>query len=295
MSRDEGASSRRRNLLQRVLDAVLGVFTSLIAATGGWMSRRSAHEVTLTLGGDDRLEITEVTPEVRERIISAWLQRQMGAEGGAVGAPDAARQAKKTEHEAQEASSEHQPAAPVQVPPDTYDDLVRSAFAVLVKPGRLLFNPPDRMKLGQTEPVEVRLARTLELDAELLEGLQGPGKPRLEDIPTAPKMAVTLTGDGFRIKPYSDEVQDLVQDITTWQFDVCAIKRGLQRLVMCVSLRIPVPGQPMVHKSIPVREATIDVDVTIPALVGRFVSSNWQWFIGTGIAIAAVIVAVLVH
>jgi uncharacterized caspase-like protein len=197
---------------------------------------------------------------------------------------------------AEEADRGHQFPASVRVPPDTYDDLVRSAFAELVKPGRLLFNPPDRMKLGQTERVEVRLARTLELDAELRENLRGHGEPQLEEIPTAPLMAVTLDGDGFRIKAYSDEEQAVTQDgITTWEFDIRATERGQQRLVMCVSLRIPVPGQPLERKSIPVREATIDVQVGVPALVGHFVSSYWQWFIGTAIAIAAVVVAVLVH
>ena len=64
---------------------------------------------------------------------------------------------------------------------------------------------------------------------------------------------------------------------------------------MCVSLRIPVAGQPLEHKSIPVREATIDVQVGVPALVGNFVAANWQWFIGTAVAIIAVVVAVIYH
>jgi hypothetical protein len=177
-----------------------------------------------------------------------------------------------------------------------YDDLVRGAFAQLVQPGRLLFNPPDRMQLDHTERVEVRLTRTLELDAELREHLRGRGEPQLEEIPAAPLMAVTLKGEGFRITPYSDEEQSVTQDgITTWEFDIRALKRGQQRLVMGVSLRIPVPGQPMEHKSIPVREATIDVQVRAPALIGHFVSGNWQWFIGTAIAIAAVVIAVIYH
>jgi hypothetical protein len=50
---------------------------------------------------------------------------------------------------------------------------------------------------------------------------------------------------------------------------------------MCVSLRIPVPGQSLEHKSIPVREATIDVQVGAPALIGHFVAGSW--FIGTAI------------
>jgi hypothetical protein len=180
--------------------------------------------------------------------------------------------------------------------PVVYDYLVRNAFAELDQPGRLMFNPPDRMQLNHTERVEVRLTRTVKLDTELLEHLRGHGEPQLEKIPTAPLMAVTLKGDGFRIMAFSDEEQSVTQDgITTWEFDITALKRGQQRLVMCVSLRIPVPGQPLEHKSIPVREATIDVQVGVPALVGHFVSGNWQWFVGTAIAIAAVVVAVLHH
>jgi hypothetical protein len=56
-----------------------------------------------------------------------------------------------------------------------------------------------------------------------------------------------------------------------------------------------VPGKLLEHKSIPVREATIYAQVGTPALVGRFVSSNWQWFVATAIAIAAVVVAALYH
>jgi tetratricopeptide (TPR) repeat protein len=175
-----------------------------------------------------------------------------------------------------------------------YDDLVRSAFAKLVQPGRLLFNPPERMRLGDTERVEVRLTRTLTLDAQLLQELRGHGKPQLEQIPTSPVMAVSLKSDGFQITPYSDEEQGVTQDgITTWEFDIRALKRGQQRLVISVSLRIPVGGQPFERKSIPVREATIEVQVGTPALIGHFVAANWQWFVGTVIAIAAVLAAVL--
>jgi hypothetical protein len=152
------------------------------------------------------------------------------------------------------------------------------------------------MQLDQTERVEVRLTRTLELDTELLQHLRGSGEPQIEEIPTAPLMAVTLKGEAFQITAYSDQEQSVTQDgITTWEFDIRARRRGSQRLVMCVSLRIPVLGQPLEHKSIPVREAIIDVQVGAPTLVARFVSHNWQWFIGTAVAIAAVLVAILFH
>jgi hypothetical protein len=53
-------------------------------------------------------------------------------------------------------------------------------------------------------------------------------------------------------------------------------------------------GQPAEHQSIPASEATIEVQIGAAAAV-RFVSANWQWFVGTAIAIAAVIVAALYH
>jgi RNA polymerase sigma-70 factor, ECF subfamily len=180
--------------------------------------------------------------------------------------------------------------------PITYDELAQTAFAQLVHPGRLLFNPPDRMILGRTDRVEVRLIRTAERDSELLRDLKGRGDPQLEGIPTAPLMAVTLKGDGFRVTSYSDEEQAVTQDeASLWEFDVQALRRGAQRLAMCVSLRIPVPGHPLERKSVPVRETTIKVSVDAPVLVARFVSSNWQWVVGTIIATAGVVVAVLYH
>jgi len=180
-------------------------------------------------------------------------------------------------------------------PLPTYDDVVRRALADLVEPGRLLFNPPDRMQLGKTARVEVRLTRTLLLDAELVKGLVGLGEPHAEDIPTAPSMAVTLQGEGFKVTSYSDEEQLVTQDqITTWEFDIKALKPGRQRLVLSVSLRIPITGQPAEHKSIPVREATIEVQISA-AVAMQFVSAYWQWIIGTAIALGALLTAIIVH
>jgi hypothetical protein len=173
-------------------------------------------------------------------------------------------------------------------------DLEERVRRALGKPGRLLFNPPDRMQLRETQRVEVRVAGALDLDEDLLADLRGRGTPHLEQVPTAPVMAVTLRGDGFRIVSYSDEEQSVSgEDVTTWEYDITAQQRGRQRLVISVSLRIPEGGRSAAHRSIPVREATIDVQVRAPALIGQFLSANWQWITGTVIAIAAIVSAVV--
>lgn len=169
-------------------------------------------------------------------------------------------------------------------------------FRKHIEPGRLMFNPPDRMQLWTTERVEVRLTCALDLDAELLRDLRGLGEPQLEEIPTTLLMAVFLKSDGFNITAYSDEEQIVTRkESTTWEFDIRAIKTGMQRLILRVSLRIPIAGQFLTAKSIPVHEAIINVQVRRTALAVKFVSANWQWFIGTMIAIAAVVVAILYH
>ena len=180
-------------------------------------------------------------------------------------------------------------------PPSPYDDLVRRAFANPTE-GRLFFNPPKQMQLGQTERVEVRVARTLQLDTELLQGLRGHGIPHIEKIPTSSLMAVTLSSNGFDIKPLSNEEQVVILDgITTWEFDIHAKERGQQRLFLSVELRIPLSGWPLAHRSFPVREVTIDVQVTAVRLVGSFLGHNWQWVGTSGLAILAIIVGALFH
>jgi hypothetical protein len=185
---------------------------------------------------------------------------------------------------------------------ENYDDKVRRAVTELVDKGQLLFNPPKQMRFGQTERVEVRVTRTLEMDAELLKHLRGRGEPQLKEIQTAPKMAVTLksVGGGFDIQPFSDEEQDVTQDeVTAWEFDIRALKPGQQLLNLCVSLRIPVQGQPVMHKSIPVFEAKIDVQVGFPTRVGLVISAaKWQWIIGTAVVIlvgVSTVIATLHH
>ena len=185
--------------------------------------------------------------------------------------------------------------APEPTAPLSYDELVAGAFAELVQPGRLLFNPPDRMQLGQTTRVEVRLTRTLTLEDQLRANLRGPGEPQVEKVPTAPLMAVRLIGLGFDVTQYSDEEQRVTPDqITTWEFDIQALKRGQQHLVLSVSLRIPVSGQPNERQSIPVREVIIEVQIGAVS-VGHFVSTRWPYLVTTAVAIGGVIVVVFFH
>ena len=286
--------------------AASGVLASVIAAVRNWLGRQdSTHSIRLTIDNDS-IDLGRASTPVQEseELISTFERRHSRArDPSPQRGSSASRPFAEWESLPRDSASfrRRRPSESTRVwvrarPSIDYDGLVHREFDERRQPGRLLFNPPDRMQLGHTERVEVRLTRTLKLDAELLRHLRGHGEPRLEEIPTTPLMAVTLKGDGFQITPYSDEEQRASENqITTWEFDIRALKRGPQLLVMSVSLRIPVPGQTSERKSIPVREVTIDVQVGELALVGRFLASNWRWCITTAIAVAALLVAVLYH
>lgn len=299
--------------------AASGVLASVIAAVRNWLGRHdSTHSIRLTIDNDS-IDLGRASTSVQEseELISTFERRHSRARYPSPprwplprnDADRAFRELPRATLSDIDGPSRREPVGPPlpdidgpslpvsrEGPSIDYDDLVHREFDERRQPGRLLFNPPDRMQLGHTERVEVRLTRTLKLDAELLRHLRGHGEPRLEEIPTTPLMAVTLKSDGFQITPYSDEEQRVSENqITTWEFDIRALKRGPQLLVMSVSLRIPVPGQTSERKSIPVREVTIDVQVGELALVGHFLASNWRWCITTAIAVAALLVAVLYH
>ena len=291
-----------------------GVLASVIAAVRNWLGRQdSTHSIRLTIDNDSiDLDRASTSVQESEELISTFERRHSKARDPSLpprpalgGLPDG-RESPSRGGSFPRRPSRSEDSGFVRMPirrkqsrvrPSIdYDGLVHREFDEGQQPGRLLFNPPDRMQLGHTERVEVRLTRTLKLDAELLGHLHGHGEPQLEEIPTTPLMAVTLKSDGFQITPYSDEEQRISENqITTWEFDIRALKRGPQLLVMSVSLRIPVPGQTSERKSIPVREVTIDVQVGELALVGHFLASNWRWCITTAIAVAALLVAVLYH
>jgi len=58
-------------------------------------------------------------------------------------------------------------------------------------------------------------------------------------------MSVEFKGDAFQITSYSTPEQ-VVAPTARWEFDVLPVRAGLQTLILCVCLRVPLfmfPGQ----------------------------------------------------
>jgi hypothetical protein len=148
--------------------------------------------------------------------------------------------------------------------------------------GAVVFNPPAAMRQGTWQRVEVAIARSPELVTELKSALRGRGHPEVESIRTSPLMNVELVGEAFDVRAHSP-AQQLVDPSTMWEYDIRARRHGQQRLMLRIAMHLPGPVAAAV--AVPVLERVIRVKVDVPYSVRSFTASNWQWLIGTAIAL----------
>ena len=142
-------------------------------------------------------------------------------------------------------------------------------------PGKIAFNPPERMKVGRAERIEVRLSR--DIAAKLVEGLRGRGAPKIEAVEIAERMRVRLLGDDFAIASRSSEDQ-LVRDFgfTQWDFDITPKRSGRHFLRLLVTLRLQ-HEQAQELCDLPAFEREIAVQVAPVYSIVMFTRRNWQW------------------
>jgi hypothetical protein len=153
--------------------------------------------------------------------------------------------------------------------------------------GRFAFNPPARMRQGEVARVTVGITRSTTLEDELRASLRGSGIAQFSDIETSPLMSVELLGEqSFAITPLSELEQPVSKiEVTGWEFDVRALHPGNHTLTVKVALRLPVPGHDDLRRSLSVLERSVEVRVAPVYVARQFVRGNWQWIIGTAVAV----------
>jgi hypothetical protein len=167
---------------------------------------------------------------------------------------------------------------------------IGKAVRDVVTEGRVVFNPATNMRQGHSEPVEVAIARSTNLDQELLASLRSTTNARVETIATSPFMGVDLRGDGFDITALAEREQLLYQ-IARWEFDVFPRRSGTRRLQVCVTMRIPISNRSDETISVPVLERSVRVRVDPVYGSKQFLSKNWQWLVASAAGLAGVVTA----
>jgi hypothetical protein len=141
--------------------------------------------------------------------------------------------------------------------------------------GRVVFNPPDEMRVGVRERIEVRISK--DLDAEMCFALKGRGVVQIEDIKVSELMKVRMSGSDFDITSLNEEEQFIgSQGFTEWVWDIIPQKSGNKVLHLHVTLRIRLPhGEE--RKDHPVLDKSVLVKVNHLYSTKVFVITYWKW------------------
>lgn len=150
--------------------------------------------------------------------------------------------------------------------------------------GKILSNTPKIMRVGIKERIEVQISQNVKED--LTKRLRGTGFPQVEEIIVGSAMKVKLSGDTFKIESFSDEQQPINSSgYAQWEWDVTPLKSGNRLIHLSVSVSIHLDKFGEKTKSLPVMDKEIYVKVNLRYSFCNFIKNNWQWFVGTIIAL----------
>jgi lipoprotein NlpI len=158
------------------------------------------------------------------------------------------------------------------------------------KQGKILFNPPYIMQVGEKEVLEVRISTG---DIEHFEdNLLGIGKPQIESIKVGSFMRVNLKSlkeESFKIFSKSSEEQVVMDNgFTQWIFEVTPLKSGTQHLLLIATIRIRINDKYEEKFDHPAFKKEILIKSNMLYSAKLFTEQNWQYiattFIGSGIA-----------
>jgi hypothetical protein len=172
-----------------------------------------------------------------------------------------------------------------------YEQLVKEEL----RQGHVVYNPPRRMRLGQTKQIEVRLTRQFTSSAAT--SLSGGGPPLVEEVPIATRMKAELTGEAFRIEAHGNPAVQRIgrEGYRSWIWSLTPTKSGKQYLNLTIYALLPEEGseEPLDHR---VFSRTIEVDVSPVQSVMSWLGINWDKVLAalgiTGIGIFGAIKAV---
>jgi parallel beta-helix repeat protein len=147
--------------------------------------------------------------------------------------------------------------------------------------GKVLFNPASKMKVGQSELIEVLITRNI--SQNLTEELQGSGEIQNATLKISYQMTAKLKADPqtFKIVPLCEDTQSVPSyGFAEWEWYVTPIVSGKHWLALEVFATIKAGGM---EKPSDVRVFKKDIEVDVNPTVGawNFLTNNWEFIIGT--------------
>ena len=162
--------------------------------------------------------------------------------------------------------------------------------------GSALFNPPEQMRLGDTQTVEVRVVpvteeqieEDTEIQATLTADFESGQEVIIIPLRVSTIMRARLSGAAFTIKPLMEDEQIKSPDAPylRWIWEVTPEESGPQRLTLTLSVVVNAEGLgDKTHVTTEVRDVTVQVNPIYS--VTRFMNSNWEWVV-TGVLVPVI-------
>ena len=174
---------------------------------------------------------------------------------------------------------------PVKVEPSVYTPPTKkgnvNSKPIHNKPiGNILYNPPKKMTLHNTERIEVRIGH----EKLAATGLVGTGEIVRDELPISEVMSVRLCcGDPAEDHPFDIIALNPDRQIvdktgyTQWAFNVTPRKSGKQFLDLSVSAHYTYPNGETRTKDSPVKTDQILINVDTKKETQNWFINNWKW------------------
>jgi hypothetical protein len=144
--------------------------------------------------------------------------------------------------------------------------------------GEVAFNTPEKMRLGQSVNVEVKLGKA-NLAGQLEKLIKEEGQVESHPIKVGNVMEAQLAGAGFEIIPITPAEQPLSDSTPTeWEWQVKAKQEGTQRLHLTLTVVVFVEGKER-RRKIDTFKKDILVEVTSGSRIAGFVYDNVGWIV----------------
>jgi hypothetical protein len=178
-------------------------------------------------------------------------------------------------HEHHERTPSRSPASVAAQPTD--DELIEQSLQDL-KQGKLAYETPAKMKMGDSQTVTARIGSEEVDSVALTQGLgQSGGTVSTVGTPISVKMKMTLKSADFDITPLSSEEQVVAgTKPTEWEWTVSPKHSGTLRLHLDAAVELKDVSRDFTTVD---REIAVSVDPV--GAIEDFVQNNWQWILST--------------
>lgn len=162
----------------------------------------------------------------------------------------------------------------------TADEIAEQEYRRL-KEGKLAFNAPEQMALGNVEKVRLRLTKDAGVTFATLAPEQEPGQALITGtLKVGTTMAAILAGDKFKITPLSSEEQLVLSEgVNEWAWYVEPLESGTHSLTLRVTVKIKV-GDEEKARDFLAKEIAVQVKVNWLSSASKFVMDNWEKLLG---------------